>query len=215
MKGETMTEKQKNSVSLWDSKNLLILIAGGQAVALVYASVVLDGHGIENPLFWLSIPRGLLGVASSFSASYAAYELPRIRSEKIRNIGFIALGLMILCSAVVISICTFGPPNGVFKIAASIGYALLPEAAAVAVATASGRLFSGEQQQAAGEQTATRKPKQPAVAQQPAPAVSKMAQRVPCKWGCGLVASQGRINGHSPFCEKNPANQPIPVGVRQ
>jgi len=133
------------SLNFWSSKNLLVQIALGEGAALMYSSIVLDGHPVTDPLFWFSIPRGIMGIASSFAAAYAGHELPRInktgKGPFIQKLGFAMLGVSMLSTVTVMSICTYGNPEGIWKAIASTAFSVIPVSSALAVAIASGRFF--------------------------------------------------------------------------
>jgi hypothetical protein len=147
-------------ISLFDSKTLLILLAAGHGANLVYASVVLDGHiDITNPMFWLALIKGLiLGVAVSFSASYSAYQLPRVKKVLAQKIGWSSLGVQILCSATVVAFCTVQEPVDWQRWVVGAAYSIMVEASVLVVSISSGKLFAEEQ-----PTTTAPAPKQPVV----------------------------------------------------
>ena len=134
-------------ISLWDSKTLLVLLAASQSAALVYASVVFDGHvDLSHPLFWLAFIRGLaLGIAVSFSASYAGYQLPRVKKVVAQKIGWYAYGASILFSGAVVAICSVEPPSGWLRWIVGVSAAGMVEASILAVAMSSSKMFQEEQ----------------------------------------------------------------------
>ena len=176
----------KIKVNLWDTKTLLILLAIGQGCALVYSGVAFDGHDMNSPLFWLSIVRGLpVGLGASFAASYTSYELPRgNKGKRVKLLGYVALSVLLASSVVLVSICTFATPENGWRVAASVAYAVLTDAAAVAVAAASGRLFADQQDKDEEQQRPAR--------------TKKTALEFKCHVaGCGMKKpTQKAINAH-------------------
>lgn len=120
---------------------LLAALAVGQGAALVYAGVILDGH-TEDVYFVLSIFRALPGgIAASFAAAYSTHNITRHGGKQSKIVGWVAIGLLIACSVIVTTICTVEPPTGAARWIASGAYALMIDAAVVAVAVTSGKLF--------------------------------------------------------------------------
>lgn len=134
---------------LWNAKTLLTMIALGEGASLIYASIVLDGHEGQywNPLFWLSVLRGFMGLATSLAGAYSANELPkRPNTNKLsKRWGWISLGLLIFAGVLVMSVCAYGPPEGPFKVAAAIGFSMMPGMAALAISFSAGHVFQDEQ----------------------------------------------------------------------
>lgn len=210
--------KSPFAVSLWDSKTLLVLLAAGQGANLIYASVVFDGHiNIVNPLFWFAVLKGLvLGIGVSFSASYAGYQLPRVKKIVAQKIGWWSLGATVGCSAVVVAICGVESPLGWERWMVGGCYAVMVESSVMAVAMASGKMFNDSQDEASkSEAVAKEKPAKPAPAVAlPAITPLPVAVSVVCKYGCGYErATQQAINAHYRGCKKNPANMPVRVDL--
>lgn len=124
------------------SQILLTLLAAGQGASLVYASVALDGR-TEGPLFWFALVRGLLvGIGASFSSAYAGYQLPRLRHKLASRIGWTALGALVVCSAVVVGVCTVETPQNGLRWLVGGAYAVMVDAAVIATSMASGKVFA-------------------------------------------------------------------------
>lgn len=132
---------------LWNAKALLTMIAFGEGASLIYASIVLDGHEWTSPLFWLSVLRGFMGLATSLAGAYSANELPkRPNTNKLgKRFGWISLGLLIFAGVLVMSVCAYGTPEGPFKVIAAIGFSMMPGMAALAISFSAGHVFQDEQ----------------------------------------------------------------------
>lgn len=199
-------------LDLFDTKTILYQLATAQALGFATAIVLAEGRSnVTDGIFWMALLRGILfGSAVSFSLARVARDLAGIQKKKAFWIALVAGIVLLIVSPIVMApgVQSVMPASFLAETwqrwTFSIGLAVAADVAAVAIAATSGRLLTGEQP---AWQQPSKPEKQPAAAKQPAPAVSKMARQVPCKWGCGLVASQGKINGHSPHCQKNPARQ--------
>ena len=212
-------------MNLFDSKTLLIILAVGQGLALVYASVVLDGHvDIYSPLFWLALAKGLpLGMGAAFSASFAGHKLSRSGGGKgklgstARAMGAVSLGLQVACTAVVVAICNVEAPVGALRWVASVAYSLMVEASVIAVSSVSAAMFA--ESAATGDKPAVESDGQAPVKKQPAP---KAAETAPGHWSesrscphctaagvtpCVTTTSKAEYSGRVGVCANNPKNK--------
>ena len=122
---------------------LLSALAVGQGAALVYAGAVLDGHAPGDVYFILSIIRAVPGgIGASFAAAYATHNMTRTMGKKAQLAGAWSVGALIACSVIVTTICTVAPPTDWLRWFAAGSYAVMIDAAVVAVAVTSGKLFA-------------------------------------------------------------------------
>lgn len=194
----------KNSISLWDSKTLLGILALAQSAALTYCFVVMDGHDQTNIMFYLSLLRGLTaGVGASFSASFVAYTAPRVTKAIAQQMAYWSFGILVVSELVFVSIVTNGAPTDGWRVAASVAGATLMSAAAVAVAACGGRLFAAEPARATAQAAGADA--------EPAKKSAKRKEAAPefaCKYaeqGCKVKKpTQEAINAHSGRCQFKP-----------
>lgn len=205
-------------MNLFDSKTLLILLAIGQGFALVYASVVLDGHvDIASPFFWLALFKGLfLGTGAAFSASYTGHKLSRSGGGKgklgstARAMGAVSLGFQVACTAVVVAICNVEAPAGALRWVASVAYSLMVEASVIAVSSVSAAIFA--ESAAISDKPAVESGSKAPLKKQPAPGHWAEARSCPHCTAAGVApcvttTSKAEYSGKLGVCMNNPKHR--------
>lgn len=175
------------------------------------ATVQTIQYGFGGYLYfsYIGIPVvGSMGALISFSVAYAASQINDIAKGR-KLVSWVAMGALMILSPVIIGTSLFYSleiiQNPVWRGIVSGVWGLLPDGATALAGFIAGRGLveqesrpakPAQQSQSKGKQTATKKSKAKA-----------MAEQVECKWHCGETGTKGAMNAHSRFCEKNPAKQ--------
>jgi MFS family permease len=186
-----------------ENELILYALALAQTLGFTYACVSYESSANLFVFILVALRGVLLGAALSFGAAVAAQRAPRVQSKRAREIGYLALGGLLIVSPVIMAPAIMAAlPEAVRAILApwaqwslSVSLAVAPDFVAVAVAAQSGTL---QPHTATVEQTASEPKRKAAKVEpvEPAPEVVPVAPVFACATCQREFATQNSLNAH-------------------